>query len=458
VTQRNVVRLFQTTAPLFPFNQDDVWTLFHSCAFDFSVWEMWGALLHGGRLVVVPYTTSRSPDAFLSLLARERVTVLNQTPSAFRQLIHAHAQAGMAGDTLALRYVVFGGEALELQSLKPWFDRCGDARPQLVNMYGITETTVHVTFRQLRRGDADSGSVIGGALPDLQLYVLDANREPVPVGVPGELYVAGPGLARGYLNRPELTSERFVPHPFRPGERCYRTGDLARWLPGRDVEYLGRIDHQVKIRGFRIEPGEIESVLCQHPRVREAVVVARTDESGHKQLAAYLVAASPAPDPAELREHLGAKLPDYMVPAAFVLLDRMPLTDHGKVDRKALPEPAPLRPQLRSTYLAPRTATERTLEEIWRRVLRLDRVGTEDNFFEAGGDSLRIVSLLGALRAAGYADLQITDLFQHPTVAALAAHLDRPHPGASSQRVIERARRQARATAARAAELAPTES
>jgi amino acid adenylation domain-containing protein len=275
VEHASVVRLFDATRAWFEFGERDVWTLFHSSAFDFSVWELWGALLHGGRLVVVPYMTSRSPEEFHALLAAERVTVLNQTPSAFRPLIAADERLG-AGAPLALRLVIFGGEALELQSLAPWLARHGDASPQLVNMYGITETTVHVTRRVIRAADLATapGSVLGRPIPDLQVYVLDRHLQPQPIGVPGELYVGGAGVARGYLDRPELTAERFVPDPFRPepDARLYRTGDVARYLPSWDLQYLGRNDDQVKIRGYRIELGEIEAALVAHPWVREAVV------------------------------------------------------------------------------------------------------------------------------------------------------------------------------------------
>ena len=292
VSHHNVVRLFTGTQPWFHFDHHDVWTLFHSYAFDFSVWEIWGALIYGGRLVVVPYAVSRSPHEFHQLLLDERVTVLNQTPSAFRPLIAVDQAAHAAGE-LSLRLIIFGGEALELQSLRPWFERHGDQKPQLVNMYGITETTVHVTYRPLRLADLDEapGSVIGRPIPDLRLYVLGGDGQPVPISIPGEIFVGGPGVARGYLNRPELSAERFVSDPFRnePEARLYRSGDLARWLPGGDLEYLGRIDQQVKIRGHRIELGEIEAALAEHPDVREAVVLARENNRDDKRLIAYVV-------------------------------------------------------------------------------------------------------------------------------------------------------------------------
>jgi amino acid adenylation domain-containing protein/non-ribosomal peptide synthase protein (TIGR01720 family) len=420
ITHRNAARLFPATENWYKFNEQDSWTLFHSCAFDFSVWEIWGALLYGGRVVVVPFLVSRSPEAFYELLAREKVTVLNQTPSAFRQLIRAEESVGQK--ELALRYVIFGGEALEMQSLRPWFERHGDERPRLVNMYGITETTVHVTYRPLSKDDLNSGSVIGVPIPDLQIYILDENGQLVPVGVPGEMHVGGAGLARGYLRRPELTEQRFIPDHVtgRKGARLYKTGDLARFLPGRDIEYLGRIDHQVKIRGFRIELGEIESVLLQHPAVRSAVVMAREDEPGVKRLAAYVVTSQPVPDVSVLREHLKKKVPDYMVPAAFIFLETLPLTASGKVDRKALPAPESQRPELTRRYIAPRTAAEKTLSAVWSKALRVENVGIEDNFFELGGDSILSIQIISAARREG---LKLTPklLFANQTIASLAA-------------------------------------
>ena len=291
VEHASAVRLFSATERWFRFGSREVWTLFHSIAFDFSVWEMWGALLHGGRLVVVPYWVSREPEEFHELCVQEGVTVLSQTPSAFRQFSEADSHHGGAPG-LGLRYVVFGGEALELQSLRPWFERHGDMRPKLVNMYGITETTVHVTYRPLALDDLERapGSVIGVPIPDLRVYVLDARGEPCPAGTPGELFVGGAGVARGYLNQPELTAERFLPDSFatEPGARMYRTGDVARLLPSGDLEYLGRNDEQVKLRGFRIELGEIEAALASLPHVAEAVVTLR-GEADERKLVAYVV-------------------------------------------------------------------------------------------------------------------------------------------------------------------------
>ncbi|MBV9773181.1 MAG: amino acid adenylation domain-containing protein, partial [Gemmatimonadetes bacterium] len=405
VTHANALRLFEATDPWFHFGPGDVWTLFHSYAFDFSVWEIWGALLYGGRLVVVPFETSRSPEAFYDLLVREGVTVLNQTPSAFRQLDRAEEARGVAPG-LALRFVVFGGEALELNSLRGWMQRHGEERPRLVNMYGITETTVHVTYRPLGREEVEAGegSVIGTAIPDLGIRVLDRWGNAVPVGVPGELYVGGAGVARGYLGRPELTAERFVPGALghEAGARLYRTGDRVRWRAAGELEYLGRVDQQVKIRGFRIEPGEIETMLREHARVREAVVAMREDVPGEKRLVAYVVPGDEGGvGAAELRAHVAGRLPEYMVPSAFVVLDWLPLTPSGKVDRRALPAP---QMSAEAVYSAPRNEIEELLCTVWLEVLRasgatqIERVGIHDNFFALGGHSLLATQVIARIR------------------------------------------------------------
>jgi amino acid adenylation domain-containing protein len=425
ISHRNVVRLFSSTEPLFEFSESDVWTLFHSYAFDFSVWELWGALLYGGRLVVVPYEVSRSPRDFCGLLVKEKVTVLNQTPPAFQQLIQFESTGVPQISTL--RYVILGGEALEIQSLQPWFDRHGDLHPQIVNMYGITETTVHVTHRRIRKDDLILGSVIGTAIPDLQIYILDPRREPVPIGVAGELYVGGPGLARGYLNRQDLTNERFVPNPFTAdgGSCLYRTGDMARWLPTRDIEYLGRCDQQVKVRGFRIELSEIESILCQHPSVRMSTVVVREDAPGEKRLVAYVVASSGDSTKQDIKEYLRRKLPQYMVPALFVFLDRLPLTANGKIDRKALPSPSGVTTTDADSDGFLQTETERKLAKLWQRYLVVGQVGPQDNFFDLGGDSLLAVRLFSAIEKELMGKhLPLVSLFKAPTLRELARLMD----------------------------------
>jgi amino acid adenylation domain-containing protein len=417
VEHANVIRLFTATDAWFGFGPSDVWTLFHSLAFDFSVWEIFGALLFGGRLVIIDQETARSPELFYELLCRERVTVLNQTPSASRQLMNAQA-ASESGH--ALRYVIFGGEALETATLGPWFQRNDPEQTRLVNMYGITETTVHVTYRPLALADVKrGGSPIGEPIPDLRLYLLDQHREPVPTGVTGELYVGGAAVARGYLNRPELTEQRFIADPFMRGERLYKTGDLARYLSSGEMEFIGRNDLQVKIRGFRIELGEIESRIAEYPGVREATVIA-WDEGGDKRLVAYYVASAAAPFGAdELRAHLSDRLPGYMVPAAFVRLEEMPLTRSGKLDRAALPAPQGDAFGNR-TYDQPQGTVETTLAEIWAELLGVERVGRHENFFELGGHSLLAVTLMERMRGAGL-KTDVRAVFTSPTVAGMAA-------------------------------------
>jgi amino acid adenylation domain-containing protein len=425
VEHSNVVRLFSATQEWFHFNRGDVWTLFHSYAFDFSVWEMWGALLYGGKLVVVPHITARSPQEFYRLLCQEGVTVLNQTPSAFRQLIAAQ---GDCGTDHRLRYVIFGGEALELSVLRPWYERECNRDTRLINMYGITETTVHVTYRPLEQADtiAPGATPIGCQIPDLTIYILDRYREPVPIGVAGELYVGGAGVARGYLNRPQLTKERFLPDPFSadPQARMYKTGDVGRFRMEGGIEYLGRNDHQVKIRGFRIELGEIEARLADHPSVREAVVLAYEDDAGDKRLVAYVIPADADRsgigldiDVESLRRHVSV-LPEYMVPSAYVALANFPLTANGKLDRKALPSPQ-AGAYVTREYQPPAGKLETTIAGVWAEVLNLKRIGRKDNFFEIGGHSLLAVKVTNLLRQHGI-EASVADVFNHPTIESLA--------------------------------------
>jgi len=443
VSHANVTRLFAATADWFNFGAQDVWTLFHSYAFDFSVWELWGSLLYGGKLVIVPYWVSRAPEAFYELLVREHVTVLNQTPSAFRQLMRAE-EAGLNGaaelsepttaGNLSMRLIIFGGEALELASLRAWYERHDEQQPQLVNMYGITETTVHVTYRPLRASDLETntGSVIGAPLPDLHLCVLDEHLQPLPIGVAGEMYVGGAGLARGYLDGAELSAERFIPHPYSntPGARLYRTGDLARYTTSGELEYLGRLDEQVKIRGFRIELGEIEVALDSHPLVRQSIVLAKADEHKEKRLVAYVVGnGEDTVTTSDLRNYLKQKLPEHMVPAVFVVLEQLPLTAHGKIDRRALPEPEHERPELAENFVAPRTLIEEILAAIWSEVLGVEQVGIFDNFFELGGDSIRSVRILALAKDKGL-EFSLQQLFRYQTISDLAREVQMAVAGA----------------------------
>ncbi|WP_040405617.1 non-ribosomal peptide synthetase [Amycolatopsis nigrescens] len=420
VTHRNLARLFGSTAARFGFAPSDVWTWFHSYAFDFSVWEIWGALWHGGRLVVVPYPVSRAPEEFLDLLVRERVTVLNQTPSAFFALDQAEADHPAAG--LALRWVIFGGEALDQTRLDGWFARHGETR--LVNMYGITETTVHVTHADLGPG-RDGG--IGTALPDLRAYVLDTALRPVPPGVAGELYLGGAGVTSGYLNRPSLTAQRFVANPFgAPGSVLYRSGDLARSRADGTLDYLGRTDQQVKIRGFRIEPGEVESVLAAHPAVAAAVVVVRDHPGGDRRLVGYAVPAGQDPASAEgLRGYLAERLPTHLVPSAVVVVDEFPLTANGKLDTARLPEPWHERDQFPG---APRNPAEELVAGHVAEVLGVASVGPDESFFDLGGHSLLAIRLASRLRSAFGTELSVRAVFDAPTVAGLTALLGATGP------------------------------
>lgn len=424
VSHRNVLRLLTTTDPWFGFGASDVWSLFHSVAFDFSVWEIWGCLLRGGKLVIVPYEVSRSPRDFYDLLAREGVTVLNQTPAAFYQLIGVEA-AGRHAE-LALRHVIFGGEALNFKNLRPWFQAHGDANPRLVNMYGITETTVHVTYRPITMADAatESRSLIGIPIPDLRIYLLDSEQRPVTPGSVGEIYVGGGGVALGYLNRSELTAERFVKDPFadRIDAKMYRSGDMARQLDNGDLEYLGRIDRQLKVRGFRIEPGEIEAALLEYPGVSQATVCARTEESEQNRLAAYLVMkAGHNLVISELRAFLRTKLPGHMVPHDYLQIEAIPLTINGKVDRDALPAP---RTGLESAQAGqpPVTELERVIAGVWSKVLGLQTFGLSENFFDLGGDSLLLVQLQAELEKALQISISSTDMFEFTTVRKMARH------------------------------------
>ncbi len=419
-----VVRLFEATYHWFHFDHHDVWTLFHSYESDFTTWELWGALLYGGRVVIVSHWTSRSPEAFYNLLRTEQVTVLNQTPSAFYQLIRGEESCGTADD-LALRVVVFGGEVLEFQNLKPWFERHGDQSPQLINMYGITETTTHVTYYPVSAADLErtTGSVIGRPMPDLQVYILDQYQQLVPIGVLGEMYIGGAGLARGYLNRLELTAERFISNPFsqKSNARLYKSRDLARYLPDGNMESLGRIDDLVKLRGYSIEPAEIEAVLSQHPTVDQAVVVAREDVPGDKRLVAYIVPAQGQPPVIkDLRSYLKEKLPIYMVPSAFMLLNTLPLTPNGKVDKRALPIPQQTERAAEETYAAPTSIVHYQLIQIWEELLDARPIGIRDNFFDLGGHSFLAARLVTSMEQVFSQKIPLATLFAGPTIGQLA--------------------------------------
>ncbi|MEK6283643.1 MAG: amino acid adenylation domain-containing protein [Acidobacteriota bacterium] len=434
VEHESVVSLFTATQPLFDFSVNDIWTVSHSYAFDFSVWEIFGCLLHGGRLVIVPLNVNQSPEAFQELLRIEQVTILNQTPSAIRQLLPGDAKAA---EDLALRLIICGGEALprEVAAQLP-----GWGVPAW-NFYGPTEATVWAAINKITTVENGNGPVpIGRPLATTQVYILDRNLELLPVNVAGELYIGGAGVTRGYYQRSELTAERFVPDAYSGavGGRLYRTGDRGRYREDGEIEYLGRQDEQVKVRGYRIELGEIESVLGEAAGVQQAVVVLREAEpqgesAGEswvdQRIVAYVVVESGAAGEAEvvkrLRAHLSQKLPEYMMPSAIVLLAELPLTANGKVDRRALPEPGSLRSELAVTYLTPRGATQELLASKWSHLLRVERVGRHDNFFELGGHSLLATQIVSWIREAFGVEVQLRSLFEQPTLAGLAEIVER---------------------------------
>jgi amino acid adenylation domain-containing protein len=445
VEHQNVVRLFGATEHLFHFDAHDVWTLFHSFAFDVSVWETWGALLSGGRLVVVPYLISRSPLDFLRLITREGVTVLNQTPAAFYPLMQTDLEQSHLSRLLALRYVIFAGEALDLQKLDQWYQRHPDSTPLLINMYGITETTVHVTHIPLHRAvTANKNSLIGHGICDLRVYLLDTRLEPVPAGVPGELYIAGAGLTRGYLRRPDLTAIRFVADPHGPpGSRMYRSGDLARRRSDGVLEFIGRADAQVKLRGFRIELGEIEAALIRLGDVAQAAVVVREDEFGDKQLVGYVVSTAGAIlDSASLRATLLDVLPDYMVPSAVGVLESFPLTPNGKLDRRALPALTAVDLRHPAGGEPPHDELERALAEIFAEVLGRAVTTRDSDFFRLGGHSLLVLRVVAQCQTRLGIELPVKAVYSHPSVAAVADFLRQEKPEGRSATEMTRVSRE----------------
>ncbi|MGI5176757.1 amino acid adenylation domain-containing protein [Dactylosporangium sp. CA-152071] len=430
VAHEHVLRLLSACDEHMRFGPDDVWTLFHSYAFDFSVWELWGALLHGGRLLVVPQWATRAPDVFAELVQTEGVTVLSQTPSAFGQVSAALLERG--GET-ALRYVVFGGEALNHAALRPWVAAHGDAQPELINMYGITETTVHVTYRRVREADlSETASLIGPPLPDLSLYLLDGSLHPVGPGVPGEIFVGGDGVTHGYVANPALTAQRMLPDPFsgRSGARMYRSGDLAVHRDDGELLYLGRGDDQVKVRGHRIELGEVQAALAALDDVARAAVVLERDRVGAATLAGYVVPAGEAsPSGSAIRRALLRTLPEWMVPATVTVLDELPLTRNGKLDRQAL---AGRRDQGTSTGPrgeTPADGTAKELAAIWQDLLGVPAVGTDDNFFELGGHSLMVMHMVARIRTSLGVDMPMETLFRTPQLQPLAEAVDEVRAG-----------------------------
>ena len=426
VTHRNVVRLLKNEKMPFDFSARDVWAMTHSPAFDFSVWEMYGALLYGGRLVIVPREISRDPQALRAFVRRHEISVLNQTPAAFYGFIDAERKAPDHDLARHLRYVIFGGDRLAPAQLRDWTALYPLDRVQLVNMYGITETTVHVTFGRLQDGDVagESGvSPIGVPLPETFVYVCDPYMNPQPIGVPGELYIGGTGVCEGYIGRPELTAQRFVPSPFRPGERLYRSGDLGVWRTDGTLAYLGRNDRQIQIRGYRVELDEIRNALEAHPSVRQAVVApwlpADDPRDADKRIVAWVVRTPEGPGP-DLRAHLRATLPEFMIPSHLFDVERIPLGPNGKPDLAGLPVP----PATTRALAVPNASVATRIADIWRTVLRCDAVGLDDNFFDLGGHSLLLIEVHGRLVEWRGEDVPLVELFRYPTVRALAEYLE----------------------------------
>ncbi|HEX3029962.1 MAG TPA: amino acid adenylation domain-containing protein [Clostridia bacterium] len=414
IEHRNVVRLLINNKMKFDFSQSDVWTMFHSFCFDFSVWEIYGALLYGGKLVVVPKIIAQDPKEYLKLIENEGVTVLNQTPTAFYNLSEEEKKSDKR--KLGIRYVIFGGEALKPAMLKYWNEKY--PRTKLINMYGITETTVHVTYKEITDYEINNNvNSIGKPIPTLTVYIMNKNLKLLPIGVQGELCVGGDGVGRGYLNRTELTREKFVNNPYVDGEVLYRSGDLARLLPNGEIEYLGRIDHQVKIRGHRIELGEIEMHLLGYEAVNEAVVTDRIDISGNKYLCAFIVSEKEITDK-EIRDYLSRYLPSYMMPSYFIQIPEIPMTQNGKVNKKALPD---FKGKIKTgiEYEEPLSPSEKIAADIWQEVLKVGGVGVNDNFFNLGGDSIKAVSLISKMNIALKCKIEMKDLYTNPTIKEL---------------------------------------
>lgn len=419
VSHENVVRLFSSSASQFGFSEADKWVLFHSYAFDFSVWETFGALLHGGTLVLVDPEIRRSPSRLIKLLGDEGVTVLNQTPSAFLGLRDEILRQNV--EFPSLRLIIFGGEVLSPQILQPWFERFGDHGPALINMYGITETTVHVTQHRLRQLDAERGrhSPIGKPLPDLSMIVVDAGGNPVPDGVPGELFVGGRGVAIGYRNRPDLTAERFAGDPTgQSSERYYRTGDVVRRLADGSYDYVGRCDDQLKVRGYRVEPAEIEAALIGHEAVADSLVTVDQQIGNNPRLVAYIVTIGRVPSAAELRTFVGDRLPAHLVPSKFVQVSAIPRLENGKVNRRGFVPSVVSEDSTLRSYVEPRNDQERTAVSLWADILGRPDIGIDDDFFDLGGDSITSVSLAASMQSAGF-DVSVERIFELRTIRSL---------------------------------------
>lgn len=417
---RNVVRLIKNKDFQFNFNENDVWTMFHSVAFDFSVWELYACLLYGSKLILVPETTAKDPKKFLQLLRDENVTVLNQTPTYFYNLLDRELLNEDAN--LSIRYIIFGGEALKPNLVKPWKDKYPFTK--IINMYGITETTVHVTFKELSDDDLLSAdSNIGKPIPTLKVYVMDKYLHILPYGVEGEMCVSGLGVCKGYLNRPELNTKKFVQNPYNPDETLYRSADDAILSKNGDLYYLGRIDNQVKIRGFRIEIGEIETKLLKHPSISKCVVLPKKNGDTDSYLVAYIITNEKLSSN-DLKLYISKLVPEYMIPSFFVFLDKMPLTSNGKVDRKKLLNIS-IKVEANTKYIAPRNDFEKAFQEILENSLNTPNIGIDDNILELGADSLTLMQITIKLLEKNYI-VNIQDIYEFKTIRGISDNFTLP--------------------------------
>jgi acyl-CoA synthetase (AMP-forming)/AMP-acid ligase II/acyl carrier protein len=419
VEQRSVARLVKG-ANYARLGEKEVILQYAPVSFDAATFEIWGALCNGGRLVIAPADVT-GLEELAEEIRREGVTVVWLTSALFQQMVERCLE-GLRG----VKQLLAGGDALPVAQVRKVVEELKGCR--MINGYGPTEnTTFTTTFEVKELREIEYGTPIGRPISNTQAYILDEDRRIAPVGVIGELYAGGEGLARGYLNRPELTAEKFIPNPFskQPGERLYRTGDLCRYLPGGEIEFIGREDQQVKLRGYRIELGEIEKALAGHRRVKEAVVEARKDKSGEKRLVAYIVSDGAGIERGELRSYLAERLPEYMSPSAYVEMDELPVTANGKIDRKRLPEPE----ADESRYVEPASEVERAVAEIWAEALGLERVGVEDDFFELGGHSLMAARVISRVRDRFRVDVPLRDVYQRPTVANMARLIEAIYDG-----------------------------
>jgi len=449
ICHRTVLNLMQGVHPRLDVGERDVWTVFHSFAFDLSVWEIWSPLCSGGTLVVVPFTATQDSAVFHQLLHQEQVTVLNQTPSFMRQLL-LHDDFTKQTAPASLRLIICGGEALPQELAVQLLDR--DFK--VWNFYGPTEATVWSVIKDVDRASCSTGTVpIGKPISNAKAYVLDRFLQPVPIGVVGELHIGGEGLALGYYNRPDLNQDKFIPDPFATAEsaRLYKTGDMVRWTSLGELQYSARQDTQVKVRGFRIELEEIEAVLSQVEGVGEAVVLVREDIPDDKRITAYVVGKT-LPTSDHMRQYLKEKLPAYMVPLAFVELATFPLTPNGKIDRKALPKPqGGGEHSVPTTFCDARTQTEQKIRDVWLNALALKQVGVHDNFFDVGGYSFLLVKVCNRLGEVFAQEFKVVDFFQYPTIAAFAAFIegDDKNSGTNFQDLDERAAKRKQGLATR---------